>query len=92
MFFNKGEKMNRCMCDNNTREDRCLPNCHNNCMCVKRLEETRLCIPSYCHEEERGEKCFEGYIRICPKQNKQFNCACNNRPNYNDLNGGWRNI
>lgn len=60
--------------DNNFKKDSC---------CVKRVEETFCCIPSYYNEEKEDkvdtkEKCFEGTFRICPKS---YDCNQNNRKN-----------
>lgn len=38
--------------------------------CLKRVEETYICFPSYYNEENKDnkkEKCFEGTFKICPK-------------------------
>ncbi len=41
--------------------------------CVRRVEETYLCFPSYYNEdkcekkEDNKENCFEGTFKICPK-------------------------
>ena len=49
----------------------------NRTCCVRRVEETYLCFPSYYNEEkddkkeEKKERCFEGTFRICPKCENQ---------------------
>ena len=58
--------------NNGTKKDSC---------CIKRVEETFYCFPSYYNEEKedkevKKEKCFEGTFKICPNHNcddKQFN-------------------
>ena len=49
--------------DNNFKKDTC---------CVKRVQETFCCFPSYYNEEKeekayKKEECFEGTFKICPK-------------------------
>ena len=79
--------MNRCKWFNNSCDDgRYYSNCHNDCRCFKRVEETRFCMPSYHNYEDREEKCFEGYIKICPKQDKHRKECCDNKNNFFDSN------
>ena len=52
-----------------------------NC-CVKRVEETFFCIPSYYNEDRKEDKkqdeCWEGTFKICPKNHNQHH-NCENR-------------
>jgi len=60
-------------------------NYNENSCCVRRVEETFCCFPSYYNEdrkydknEDLKDKCFEGTFKICPKHH---NC---NKENKND--------
>ena len=46
--------------------------------CVKKIEETFCCYPSYYNEdkkEDNKEKCFEGTFKICPKRYNHYDCG-----------------
>lgn len=52
--------------------------------CVRSVEETFCCFPSYYkdeEEEDKKDKCFEGTFKICPKQYDRIekNICCNNK-------------
>ena len=49
-----------------------------NC-CVKRVEETFCCFPSYYNEEktEKKQECWEGTFKIYPKHNDNDYEKCN---------------
>ena len=50
--------------------------------CVRRIEETLCCHPSYYNEEkkeDKKEKCFEGTFKICPKEEHK---DCNEKNDY----------
>ena len=58
--------------------------------CLKKVEETFCCFPSYYDEEEtkderKEDKCLEGTFKICPKQyhtdKKDYDEGCKNRNN-----------
>lgn len=57
--------------------------------CVKRVEETFCCYPSYYNEDKEEKKencrnehnCWEGYFKICPHKQKDWN---NNNCDKND--------
>ena len=99
-MFNGNRYYDECNNDYNSNEDYnnyynntpCRNSYHSkpNC-CIKRVEETYLCFPSYYNEdksdkkEDNKENCFEGTFRICPKFNKKDDCnKCHNPENNED--------
>ena len=64
-----------------------------NSCCVKRVEETYFCYPSYyneenddCKDRKKGEflfPCYEGYVKLCPEKS----CNHSNKENTCDNQG-----
>ena len=90
--------------DNNCSANNNYDNCYNSnyykniynkhSCCMRRVEETYVCFPSYYNEEKeevnnnKKEICYEGTFKICPKccENKtdNHNKYCDDRIAYQD--------
>lgn len=87
--FNNYYSNNKYCYENDYEKRHCnKPSC-----CVKRVEETFYCLPSYYNEQNKDdkkinkhEKCFEGTFKICPKicdNKEETNKDCYEKDNYN---------
>ena len=77
----------QCNYDNNNHNDNCYKNnLDKRSCCMRRVEETFMCFPSYYNEEKeevnnyKKDVCYEGTFKICPKycENKKniYNKDC----------------